>query len=236
LLFACQLIATYQRLSGYDFVVNRFELGRMQNPVRGFLHGTAALVSVAGLIALIVRSDGAGMTVASIVYGVTLIAMYSTSALYHSVPWQPTWKSRLQILDHTGIYALVAGTFTPLMFGAGEVVWTVLGLSGIWALAAMGLSRELVRGPLRRALLPLQFLAVGVTLVPLWVTLERIGTPAALLTVVGGAAYLIGVVLFINDRPRLAPRFFSHHEFFHVVVIVASALHFLAVWIVVSAV
>jgi len=202
----------------------------MQNPVRGFLHGTAALASVVALVALIVRAEGAGMTTASVVYGVTLITMYSTSALYHSVPWQPTWKARLQILDHTGIYALVAGTFTPLMFGAGQVVWTVLGLSGIWALAGMGLSRELVRGPLRRALLPLQFLAVGVTLVPLWVTLERIGTPAAVLTVVGGAAYLGGVVLFINERPRLAPRIFSHHEFFHVIVIIASALHFLAVW------
>ena len=207
----------------------------MQNPIRGFLHGTAAVVSIAGLVALIARSNGVGMTVASTVYGVTLIAMYSTSALYHSVPWQTIWKSRLQRLDHTFIYALVAATFTPLIVGASEAVWVVLGLSGVWTLVVLGLSRELVDGPLRRLLLPLQFLAVSVTLAPLWVTLMRIETSAAVLTIVGGVLYLLGVLLFVNDRPRLAPRVFSHHEFFHVVVIIASILHFLAVWIVISA-
>jgi hemolysin III len=207
----------------------------MQNPVRGFLHGTAALVSVAGLIALIVRSNGVASTVASSVYGATLIAMYSTSALYHSVPWQPTWKSRFQSLDHTLIYALVAGTFTPLVVGVGETVWIVLGLSGVWTLVALGFGRELVRGPRRRVLLPLQFLAVGVALAPMWVTLVRIDTSAAVLTMVGGVFYLLGVLLFVNDRPRLAPRVFSHHEFFHVVVIIASVLHFLAVWRVIPA-
>lgn len=206
----------------------------MQNPVRGFLHGTAAVVSIAGLIALVARSKGLGMTAASTVYGVTLIAMYSTSALYHSMPWQPVWKARLQRLDHTFIYALVAATFTPLMIGSGEPVWIVLGISGVWTLAALGLSQELIHGPLRRVLLPLQFIAVALTLGPLWVTLVGIGTPAAVLTMVGGLLYLIGVLLFVNDRPRLAPRIFSHHEFFHVVVVLASILHFLAVWIVIS--
>lgn len=206
----------------------------MQNPVRGFLHGTAALVSVAGLIALVVRSEGVGMTTASAIYGATLIAMYSTSALYHSVPWQPTWKSRFQSLDHTFIYALVAATFTPLLLAAGEKPWIVLGLSGIWALVGLGLIKELLHPQLRRMFLPFQFLAVGLTMAPLWVTLDRIDTAAAVLTVVGGATYLLGVLFFVNGRPHLAPRVFSHHEFFHVIVIIASVLHFLAVWRVIS--
>ena len=66
--------------------MDRVVLGHMQNPVRGILHGTAALVSVAGLIALVARSNGAGTTLAAAIYGATLIAMYVTSALYHSVP------------------------------------------------------------------------------------------------------------------------------------------------------
>ncbi len=218
----------------YGCDVNRVELGRMQNPVRGFLHGAAAVVSAVGLIALIARSRGVGTTTTSVVYGVSLIVMYMTSALYHSVPWQPLWKARLQRLDHTFIYTLVAGTFTPLIFGVKETVWIVMGLIGIWALAALGLGKELVREPLRRLFLPFQFIAVGVTVAPVWVTLARIETTAAVLTVVGGALYLFGVLLFVNDRPRLAPRVFSHHEFFHVVVILASVLHFVAVWIVIS--
>lgn len=206
----------------------------MQNPVRGFLHGTAALVSVAGLVALVFRSQGASMTAASAVYGGTLIAMYLTSALYHSVPWQAEWKSRFQSLDHTFIYFLVAATFTPLVMGVGEPVWVVLGLAGIWTLAALGLFKELVDGPRRRVLLFLQVLAVGLTLAPLWFTVVGIDPVASTLMIVGGVVYLLGVVFFINDRPRLAPRVFSHHEFWHVVVIVASVVHFVAVWRVIS--
>lgn len=206
----------------------------MQNPVRGFLHGSAAIVSVVGLVALVARADGMGMKVASTIYGVTLVAMYLTSALYHSVPWQPTWKSRLQSLDHTFIYALVAATFTPLVLGVADVDWIVLGLSGVWTLVALGLGRELVKGSWRRVFLPLQFVAVAVALVSLWMTLVRIDPTAAVLTVAGGVVYLLGVALFVNDRPRLFPRIFSHHEFWHVMVIVASVLHFLAVWRVIS--
>lgn len=206
----------------------------MQNPARGFLHGTAALVSIVGLVALVARADGAASTAASAIYGATLIAMYLTSALYHSVPWQPTWKARLQSLDHTFIYVLVAATFTPLVIGTGETRWVVLGLAGVWTLVVLGLLREIVHGPTRRILLPLQCLAVSVTLAPMLSTLIAIDTTAAVMTLVGGAVYLVGVFLFVNDRPRLSPRIFSHHEFFHVMVIVASILHFIAVWRVVA--
>lgn len=216
--------------------MDRVQLGSMQNPVRGFLHGTAALVSVAGLVALVVRADGVVNTVACALYGSTLIAMYLTSALYHSVPWRPMWKARMQSLDHTFIYALVAATFTPLVIGTGETRWVVLGLVGVWTLLALGFLREIVRGPTRRFLLPLQFLAVLVTLAPMLSTLVGIETAAAVLTVIGGTVYLVGVFLFVNDRPRLFPRIFSHHEFFHVMVILASVMHFIAIWRVVATV
>ena len=229
-------MSRWQRNQLYCERMNRVQLGRMQNPVRGFLHGSAALVSVVALVALIVRADGAANIAASALYGTTLIAMYLTSALYHSVPWQPTWKARLQSLDHTFIYALVAATFTPLVIGSGEATWVVLGLAGVWTLMALGFLREIVGPPTRRALLPLQFIAVGVTLAPLLSTLVTIDTSAAALTVIGGVVYLVGVFLFVNDRPRLSPRIFSHHEFFHVMVIIASVLHFIAIWRVVASI
>jgi hemolysin III len=214
--------------------MDRVALGRMQHPVRGILHGSAALASLGGLIALVARSHGAGRTSAAAIYGLTLIAMYLTSALYHSVPWQDRWKLRLQKLDHTFIYALVAATFTALAVGVGISGLVVGGLIGIWTLAALGLARELLNNQLRRTLLPLQFIAVAGVLPGLWPTLTGMDTAAAVLTLVGGACYIVGAVLFVNDRPRLAPRVFSHHEFFHVVVIIASIFHFVAVWRVVT--
>jgi hemolysin III len=214
--------------------MDRARLREMQNPVRGLLHGTAALVSVGGLVALVVRAQGAANTAASVIYGSTLIAMYVTSALYHSVPWQPRWKARLQSLDHTFIYALVAATFTPLVIGTGETIWVALGLAGVWTLVALGFLRETVRGPRRKLLLPLQFLAVAITLAPLMSTLIAIDTAASMMTVIGGAVYLVGVFLFVNNRPTLFPRVFSHHEFFHVMVVIASVIHFIAIWRVVT--
>jgi hemolysin III len=214
--------------------VDRVELGRLQNPVRGLLHGSAAVVSVGGLIALLARANEVGMTAVSAVYGLTLIAMYLTSAMYHSVPWRLGWKLRLQKLDHTFIYALVAATFSVLAVGVGRGSWVIVGLIGVWSLVAFGLGRELVNGPIRRVLLRLQFVAVAAALPALWLTLMGMDTPSAILTVAGGACYLLGVFLFVNDRPRLAPSVFSHHEFFHVMVIVSSVVHFLAVWRIVT--
>lgn len=214
--------------------MDRVELGRMQNPVRGFLHGTAAVVSVGAMVALISRSAQAGETVASAIYGLSLVVMYATSALYHSIPWQPGWKLRFQKLDHTFIYVLVAATFTALAVSVGEGPWLVVGLVGIWSLVALGLGKELVGDSLRRIFFPLQIAVVAFVLPALWLTVMRMDTPAAVLTLAGGACYLVGAYLFVNDRPRLAPRVFSHHEFFHVLVIVSSVLHYLAVWRVVS--
>jgi hemolysin III len=214
--------------------VDRVKVGGMQNPVRGLLHGTAAVMSVVGLVALVLRAEGAANTAAAAIYGSTLTAMYLTSALYHSVPWQPTWKARLQSLDHTFIYALVAATFTPLVLATGETLWVVLGLAGVWTLVGLGLLQEIVHGPGRRLLLPAQFLAVSVTLAPLVSTLAAIDAATAVMTILGGAVYLVGVFLFVRDRPRLFPEVFSHHEFFHVMVITASVLHFIAIWRVVA--
>lgn len=214
--------------------MDRVVLGQMQNPVRGILHGSAALVSTAGLFVLVVRAHGAGTTLAAVIYGLTLAAMYLTSALYHSVPWPGRWKLRMQKLDHTLIYALVAATFTVLAVGVGVGRLVVAGLVGIWVMVALGLAKELLDDRFRGTLLLLQFIAVAGVLPALVVTLSNMDAAAAVLTVAGGASYIVGAALFVNDVPRLAPRVFSHHEFFHIVVIISSIAHFVAVWRVVA--
>lgn len=209
-------------------------LGRMRNPVRGFLHGSAAVVSVIGVIALLLRSGGLALTVTAAVYGLALVCMYVTSAMYHSIPWGPRWKARMQTLDHIFIYALVAGTFTPLLTAATDGPWLVLGLVGIWVLAALGLLREFTTGSLRKATIPLQFVAGSLVLVPTLMMLIGFDPTVSVLVVAGSAAYILGAWLFVNDRPRLVSGVFSHHEFFHVVVVAASVAHFFAVWNVVD--
>lgn len=214
--------------------LERATLRRMQNPVRGLLHGSAAVASVAGLVVLLDRSDEPHL-LPSAVYGLALTIMYTTSALYHSVPWGAGSKQWLQRLDHASIYALVAATFTLMADGVSQGRWVTIGVGSVWCLLILGVGRELVSGRKRWVLLTVQVVAVGFALPALWLTLEGMDGPTMILTLAGGAWYLIGVLLFVNGVPRLQPRVFSHHEFFHVMVIVASGLHFLAVWRVVSA-
>ncbi|MGC2241278.1 MAG: hemolysin III family protein [Acidimicrobiia bacterium] len=214
--------------------MERMALGPMQNPVRGFLHGTAGLLSVVGLVALVSRASGRLMVFACAVYGLTLIGMYMTSAAYHSVPWRPIWKARLQRLDHTMIYVLVAGTATPLLVALSPDLWRGLGLCSIWALVLCGMARELSPGRSGRVWLRLEFVAAAMAVVPFAIALAHTEYRTAALIIAGGVTYLTGVALFVNDRPRLAPRVFSHHEFFHVMVILASVTHFWAVWRVVA--
>lgn len=209
-------------------------IGAMDNPVRGLLHGSAAVISVAGLVALW-RAGSPGVLLAtSTVYGFALVALYATSSLYHSVPWQEKWKARLQQLDHTMIYLLVAATFTPLLVAAVDGPWVAVGLIGAWGLAALGLAREFWVRRGRRSLLVMQIAAGSLCLVPMWLTLGSLDLASSVLVVIGGAVYLIGMVMFVNDFPRLVPGIFSHHELWHVLVIVASIAHFVAVWRVVG--
>jgi hemolysin III len=206
----------------------------MDNPVRGFLHGTAALVSVVGLVALLQAGSNGALLATATIYGLALIALYATSSLYHSVPWREKWKARLQRLDHTMIYVLVAATYTPLVVAAIDGPWVVVGLIGVWGLALLGFIREFWLPQAGRGLLVAQIAVGSLCLVPFWLTLASLDVATSIFVVVGGVVYLTGVVMFVNDFPRLAPGIFSHHEMWHIFVIAASVAHFVAVWRVVG--
>jgi len=211
--------------------MERITLGRMQNPIRGFLHGSAALAALIGTVYLVSRTWGdTAALLGSLVFGLALLVMYTVSSLYHSIPWSDGVKRRLQRLDHSMIYLVVAGTFTPIAIAAleGGQLWLCLGL--VWGIAVVGIILKLVlRGIYPGLSITLQ-LVMGWTVVfwlpQIWTNL---GPGAIALIVLGGLLYTLGVVVFVTRRPRLFPRIFSHHELFHLIVVLASAAHFLAV-------
>jgi hemolysin III len=201
----------------------------MHHPVRGILHGSAAVLSVAGLVAMVNTGASSHRLWALVVYGVALVALYTTSALYHAIPWRPVWKARFQRLDHTVIYVLVAGTFTPLAVALLDGRWVWYGLSSVWGLAAVGAAREFWVQFRTRGSLALQVVLVALGLVTLFEMFGRMDPLTVSLTVSGGVIYIGGMLMMVNGWPRLVPRVFSYHEFFHVLVILASAVHFLAI-------
>ena len=206
----------------------RVTLGKMQNPVRGFLHGAAAVASVVGAIFLWGRCTGdLPRQLALLIFGVSLIGLYTGSSLYHSVPWQQVWKERMQRVDHSMIYILVAGTYTPL---AGIVLdgwlrWAALGVA--WGIALLGILQKIFLPKVGDWFSITLQTAQGWIALPLFVPLaQRLPYPAVLLTALGGVLYTVGMVCMVTERPRLWPRVFSHHEVFHVCVVAGSAAHY----------
>ncbi len=215
------------------FSVDRLTLGRMQNPIRGFLHGSAAVATVVGLVFLIIRAWGsAAALTGALIFGLALLVMYIVSSLYHSIPWGQTWKTRLQRVDHSMIYLVVAGTFTPVAIAVLDGVSLAVSLTVLWGIATTGI--------VLKSLLPnvKTWLSVTLQLSMGWIAIawvprivEELGWGAVVLILLGGLCYTVGAVIFLTRWPKLLPRSFSYHELFHVLVVTASALHFMAIWL-----
>lgn len=215
------------------FSMDRLTLGKMQNPIRGFLHGGAAVATAVGLVLLIIRAWGsAAALTGALIFGLALLVMFTVSSLYHSIPWNKMWKARLQRVDHSMIYLVVAGTFTPVAIAVLDGVGLAVSLSVLWGIAATGI--------VLKSLLPNVkiWLSVSLQLSMGWLAIawvprivDELGWGAVVLILLGGLCYTVGAVIFLTKWPKLLPKSFSYHELFHVLVVTASALHFMAIWL-----
>lgn len=199
--------------------------------LRGWSHGAAALVAVAGLIALIVitRHDPARL-VSVTVYGAGLVLLFAVSATYHIFNWPPRVKEWLRRADHATIFVFIAATYTPLVFNVLSGWWRVGMLVAIWICAAAGVAGAAPFLRIPRQLLASLYLAMGwlavIVLVPLTAAL---GWVAAVLMALGGLQYSLGAAVYAFKRPRLWPRVFGYHEVFHLAVITASVTFYVIV-------
>jgi len=193
----------------------------------GVTHGIGAVLAIAGLIFLVYYSVAYGTVwhiVSCAIYGTTLVLLYTISTLYHSVP-SPRFKSVMRILDHSAIFLLIAGTYTPftLVSLRGPWGWSLLGI--IWGAAILGI--------LFQTALQKSWVAFTVALYILmgWVVvlaakplLEVIPTEGFMLLLYGGLAYTLGTAFYIWKQMRF------HHAIWHVFVLAGSIFHFFAVF------
>ena len=199
--------------------------------LRGWSHAIAALVAVAGLIALIVitRNDPAKL-VSMTVYGTGLVLLFAVSATYHIFNWPPRVKDWLRRADHATIFVFIAATYTPLAFNVLGGWWRIGVLAAIWVCAVAGVAGAAPFLRIPRQLLASLYLAMGwvavVAIVPLTAAL---GWVAALLIALGGLQYSLGAAAYAFRRPRLWPRVFGYHELFHLAVISASVTFYVIV-------
>jgi len=207
-------------------------LGRwLREPVNALTHGVGVLLSVAGLVALLVLSEGeTWRTVAFAVYGASLIALYLASTLLHAVKAPPPVLRRLRVFDHAAIFLLIAGTYTPIALVSIQQVspawgWSLFGAA--WGFASLGVVFKLFWIDAPRWLSTVMYVGLGwmslVAIVPL---LEAFPWGGLAWLLIGGAFYSLGAVVYALQRPDPWPRVFGYHEIWHLFVLAGSASHF----------
>ena len=205
----------------------RLTLGPMLNPVRGIMNGIAAVAAAVGAGVFAFRADTGRGRFALLVFGLGLVALFSTSSLYHSVPWRGLWKRRMQRLDHSMIYVLIATSYTPISVIVLSDWVRSTTIAVMWGVAFTGIALVLLLPSAKHGVSIAIMMTLGWIAVPLMVPVAvEVGLTAVVLLVAGGVLYSVGMVFLVTGWPRLWPRVFSHHEAFHVLVVGAAALHF----------
>ena len=201
----------------------------MQNPVRGILHGSAALAGIVGTVLLILHAPTWPRRGGVMVFGLAIVALYTTSSLYHAIPWREQWKKRMQRLDRSMIFVLIAGTYTPFCLNI-NLAWGIPLLAVIWSFAGVGALIKLIwpNGP--RWLGVTMYLGLGwIGVIGAAEAFRAYATEPIGLLILGAAMYTLGGIVYAFRRPNPWPRIFGFHEVFHTLVVAGSALHFAAV-------
>jgi hemolysin III len=203
--------------------------------LRGVFHQWAFVAAVAAGVTLVALAEGVRERTASWIYATSLAAMFGASALYHRGRWRSVrvriWLRRL---DHSMIFMLIAGTYTPFALLAFEGFTADAVLVVVWSGAAAGLVLNLLWIHAPEWVAASVYIALGwVVVATLPQLFTRAGVAAAVLVIVGGVLYTLGAIGYAARRPNPWPSAFGFHEIFHLLVIAAAATQFVAVALVV---
>jgi hemolysin III len=203
--------------------------------LRGWLHLVCFFLAIPAGVVVITLADSTRARVGAAVYALGLVALFGVSAAYHRGPWSPTWRRRMQRLDHLTIFVMIAGSYTPLCLLALDGWVAVATLVIAWAGAALGGAlawSEAGRGQFVRNAL---YIALGWVAVAAMPQLVRNLTPTELVLIaVGGVLFTVGSVFLLTRWPDPFPRVFGYHEVWHTLVVAAVVCHFIAIGSVVA--
>ncbi|HEX2030285.1 MAG TPA: hemolysin III family protein [Actinomycetota bacterium] len=192
---------------------------------RGRLHQAAFWLSLPAGVTLVAAAQDAAARLGSAIYALSLSGLYGASAALHRIPWSPRALERMRRLDHSMIFVLIAGTYTPFALLVLPAPWSTVVLGVVWGGAALGIAVR-VALPRLRAVPQTLYLVLGwVAIFTFPLILGALG-PRLLLLLGGGLFYTVGAVLFLLRRPTLRPAVFGYHELWHVMVFAGSICHY----------
>ena len=195
--------------------------------LNAWTHLVGAVLALVGAVWLLLLASASGDSwkqVSVAIYGVTLVLLYSTSTLYHSV--QGPAKRLMQKLDHLSIYLLIAGSYTPFCLVSLRGPWGWSLFATVWSLALIGMLQEIKPRSEARVLSLVIYAVMGwIVLVAVQPLLAALGREGFAWLASGGVLYTIGIIFFAYDS-----RFRHWHGIWHLFVMAGSLLHFVAIW------
>ncbi|GAB4086769.1 hemolysin III family protein [Myceligenerans cantabricum] len=205
---------------------------RIKPHLRGWIHAGTFPLALAASITLVTLAPGAAAKWSVAVFGLTAALLFGTSAVYHRGTWSPKVAGILRRADHSNIFLIIAGTYTPLAVTLLDRQSATVLLWIVWSGALAGLTGRIVwlhapRWVYTPIYVALGWVAVGYVK-PFW----EAGGPAVVWLILGGGlAYTLGAVVYATKRPDPSPRWFGFHEIFHVLTVLGFASHVLAIYL-----
>ena len=210
--------------------------GGAKPKARGWLHAVMFPVAVVAGVILVTTAPTRDSRISSFVFVATAALLFGISALLHRGSWSPGAEGLLRRFDHSNIYLIIAGTYTPFAVLALPSAEGRALLAIVWVGALAGVVFRIFWLSAPRWLSTALYVVVG------WVAvfflpdlIDGAGATAVALIVVGGILYSLGAVVYATKRPNPSPSMFGFHEVFHTFTVAAFVAHFVAVWLVVHA-
>ena len=198
--------------------------------LRGVLHHYACFASLIAGVVLVLAAPGPLAKAATGVYALALSGVFTVSALYHRIDWRPATRRWMRRLDHSMIFVLIAGTYTPFALLLLDRPVAILVAGAVWSGALLGIVLKLAwidSPPWSMVLICVALGWAGLVTAP--EIARAAGLGAIVLIVSGGLLYTVGAVVYALHRPDPRPATFGYHEVFHTLVIAAAALHFVGI-------
>ncbi len=202
--------------------------------MRGRLHQWAFFCSIPAGIVLVALSSGARERIATLIYALTLIGLFGVSASYHLGSWSEEAYVRMRRLDHSMIFVLIAGTYTPFCLLVLQGTLGTVSLIIAWAGAGIGVATKLYRVDMH-VLSGFMYIGLGwVAIGTLPALLRGLDTVETVLLIAGGLLYSSGALVLATNRPNPWPTTFGYHEVWHAMTIAAAMCQYVCILLVVS--
>jgi len=206
----------------------------IREPINSLTHGVGALLAVVGLILLLreaILRGSVSQIIAFSMFGLSMVLLYTASSLYHALPVKEKTLELFRKLDHSMIYVLIAGTYTPICLLVLDGSWKWGLFTTIWSLAIIGIIKKMLWMNAPRWLSTLFYLAMGWLAVITFPTLiDKLPMAFMIWIGIGGFAYTFGAIIYGIQKPNPIPEWFGHHEIWHLFVLAGTASHFWAIY------